>query len=267
MNLGLKGKVALVAASSKGLGRAVADEMGAEGASLVMCARDAGHLDEAKLAISERCGVDVVAVPADLSDPEQLDRVVADGLGHFGKIDILVTNTGGPPAGPFEDHSREVWHDAVRQNLDSVVNLTRAVLPGMKERRWGRILNITSIAVKQPVDGLMLSNIEQHPRGGDGVRPDVGQRSGRVRDHGEQRDARLHEHGAVGGTGASHRGDEGRHGGRGEGGVGKRGAHGQAGGATGARRAGDVLGLRAGRVHHGDINTRRWRMDSRIGLA
>jgi 3-oxoacyl-[acyl-carrier protein] reductase len=158
VNLGLKGKVALVAASSKGLGRAVADEMGAEGASLVMCARDAGHLDEAKLAISERCGVDVVAVPADLSDPEQLDRVVADGLGHFGKIDILVTNTGGPPAGPFEDHSREVWHDAVRQNLDSVVNLTRAVLPGMKERRWGRILNITSIAVKQPVDGLMLSN-------------------------------------------------------------------------------------------------------------
>ncbi len=158
MNLGLKGKVALVAASSKGLGRAVADEMGAEGASLVMCARDPGPLDEAKQAISESCGVDVVAVPADLSDPEQLDRVVADGLGHFGKIDILVTNTGGPPAGPFEDHSREVWQDAVRQNLDSVVNLTRAVLPGMKERRWGRILNITSIAVKQPVDGLMLSN-------------------------------------------------------------------------------------------------------------
>jgi 3-oxoacyl-[acyl-carrier protein] reductase len=158
VNLGLKGKVALVAASSKGLGRAVADEMGAEGASLIMCARETGPLDEAKRAIAEACDVDVLAVTADLSDPAQVDRLVSEGLDHFGRIDILVTNTGGPPAGPFEDHSREVWHDAVRQNLDSVVNLTRAVLPGMKERRWGRILNITSIAVKQPVDGLMLSN-------------------------------------------------------------------------------------------------------------
>jgi 3-oxoacyl-[acyl-carrier protein] reductase len=77
---------------------------------------------------------------------------------EFGRVDILVTNGGGPPAGPFESHSAEAWHAAVRQTLDSVVELTRAVLPGMKERRWGRIINITSIAVKQPVDNLILSN-------------------------------------------------------------------------------------------------------------
>jgi 3-oxoacyl-[acyl-carrier protein] reductase len=76
----------------------------------------------------------------------------------FGRVDILVTNSGGPPAGPFESHSPDAWHEAVRQNLDSVVELTRAALPGMKERRWGRIVNVTSIAVKQPVDNLILSN-------------------------------------------------------------------------------------------------------------
>ncbi len=158
MNLGLDDKVALVAASSKGLGRAVADEMAAEGASLIMCARDAGPLEDAKRAITEACGVDVVAKATDLTDSAQLDQLVQEGLSHFGRIDVLVTNTGGPPAGPFEAHSPEVWHEAVAQNLESVLNLTRAVLPGMKERRWGRIVNITSIAVKQPVDGLMLSN-------------------------------------------------------------------------------------------------------------
>jgi 3-oxoacyl-[acyl-carrier protein] reductase len=85
-------------------------------------------------------------------------RVVDAGMRAFGRIDILVTNGGGPPAGPFESHSADAWHEAVRQNLDSVVELTRAVLPGMKTRRWGRIINVTSIAVKQPVDNLILSN-------------------------------------------------------------------------------------------------------------
>ncbi|MDQ3604861.1 MAG: SDR family oxidoreductase, partial [Gemmatimonadota bacterium] len=80
------------------------------------------------------------------------------GIDRFGQIDILVTNAGGPPAGPFEQHSAEAWRQAVRLNLESVLNLVRAVLPGMKERGWGRILNVTSIAVKQPVEGLILSN-------------------------------------------------------------------------------------------------------------
>ena len=158
MNFGLENRIALVAASSKGLGRAVAAELAAEGAALIMCARETAALDDAKRSITDAFGVKVVAIATDLSDPQQVDRLVAEGLSHFGRIDILVTNTGGPPAGEFETHSPEVWRDAIRQNLESVLNLTRAVLPGMKERRWGRILNITSIAVKQPIDSLILSN-------------------------------------------------------------------------------------------------------------
>ena len=158
MDLGLRGKVALVAASSRGLGRATAEELAAEGADLVMCARSEGPLREAATAIERASGVRVVALPADLADPDAVDRVVAEALGTFGRVDVLVTNTGGPPAGPFESHSREAWHEAVRQNLDSVLNLVRPILPGMKERRWGRIINVTSITVKQPVDNLILSN-------------------------------------------------------------------------------------------------------------
>lgn len=158
MDLGLRGKVALVAASSRGLGRATAEELAAEGADLVMCARSEGPLREAATAIERASGVRVVALPADLADPDAVDRVVAQALGTFGRVDVLVTNTGGPPAGPFESHSREAWHEAVRQNLDSVLNLVRPILPGMKERRWGRIINVTSITVKQPVDNLILSN-------------------------------------------------------------------------------------------------------------
>lgn len=158
MDLGLKGKVALVAASSRGLGRAIAAELAAEGASLVMCARGEAALLDAQAAIERTTGARVVAVTADLSDPGAVQRLVASGIRELGRIDVLVTNTGGPPAGPFESHSPDTWQAAIRQNLESVLNLTRAVLPGMKERRWGRIVNVTSIAVKQPVANLILSN-------------------------------------------------------------------------------------------------------------
>ncbi len=157
MDLGLSGKVALVAGSSRGLGRAIAEELAAEGASLVLCARREDSLQEARSAIEQR-GARVIAVAADLSESAQVERVVEAGMREFEGIDILVTNAGGPPAGPFEQHSPEAWDRAVQLTLGSVLNLTRAVLPGMKERRWGRILNVTSIAVKQPVDGLILSN-------------------------------------------------------------------------------------------------------------
>ncbi len=157
MNLGLEGRVALVAASSRGLGRAIAEELGAEGCSLVICARSPGPLAEAQAAL-EAAGVKVAAVAADLSTAEGVDAVVDTALSTFGRVDVLVTNAGGPPSGPFEDHGPEAWRNAVALTLESVLNLTRRVLPGMKERRWGRILNVTSIAVKQPVDGLILSN-------------------------------------------------------------------------------------------------------------
>ena len=157
MDLGLSDKVALVAASSRGLGRAVAEELGREGARLILCARGEAALRETADAI-RASGAEVEAVVADVSRSADVARVVEAGLRRFGRIDILVTNGGGPPAGPFESHAADAWHEAVRQNLDSVVELTRAVLPGMKERRWGRIVNVTSIAVKQPVDNLILSN-------------------------------------------------------------------------------------------------------------
>jgi 3-oxoacyl-[acyl-carrier protein] reductase len=158
MDLGLTGKVALVAAASRGLGRAVAEELAREGAHLVLCARGADALRETATAIRTATGVTVVDVAADLSEPEGIARVTGEALRTFGHVDVLVTNAGGPPAGPFESHTAETWEAAVRLNLMSVVELTRAVLPGMKDRRWGRIINVTSIAVKQPVDGLILSN-------------------------------------------------------------------------------------------------------------
>lgn len=158
MDLGLKDKVALVAASSQGLGRAVAEELGAEGASLILCARDGRTLADTAAAIAEHTGAHVLAVPADVTVTEDIKRLVDAGNERFGRIDILVTNAGGPPAGRFEQLTREQWEQAIRLTLLSAVELTRQVLPGMKERRWGRIINITSIAVKQPVENLLLSN-------------------------------------------------------------------------------------------------------------
>ncbi|MFL6467049.1 MAG: SDR family oxidoreductase [Pyrinomonadaceae bacterium] len=158
MDLGLKGKVALVAAASQGLGRAVAEELAAEGSSLVLCARGEEALKATCESIREQTGAGVIGVVGDLSVTADIERIVNEGIRHFGRIDILVTNSGGPPTGKFEKLTRENWDDATRGLLTSVLDLTRLVLPGMKERRWGRILNITSIAAKQPIENLMLSN-------------------------------------------------------------------------------------------------------------
>lgn len=158
MDLGLRNKVALVAAASRGLGRAIADALAAEGTSLVICARGADELEIAKRSIESRTGANVHAIAADVSDLAQLQRLASQAVAKWGRIDILVTNAGGPPAGTFDTHAWETWERAVNLTLRSAVELTRAVLPGMRERKWGRIINVTSIAVKQPVDNLMLSN-------------------------------------------------------------------------------------------------------------
>lgn len=158
MDFQLQDRVALVAASSQGLGLAVARELGLEGARLVICARGQASLDAAKASLEAELEQEVLSVSADLGTPEGIENVVGSALDVFGKVDVLVTNSGGPPAGPFESHDAAAWDRAIRQNFDSVVNLVRGVLPGMKQRRWGRIINITSIAVKQPVNNLILSN-------------------------------------------------------------------------------------------------------------
>jgi 3-oxoacyl-[acyl-carrier protein] reductase len=158
MDLGLKQKVALVVAGSRGLGKAVAEELAAEGASLILCARDAKVLTETAAAVATEHDAHVLAIPADVEIPADIKRVVDSGLDRFGRIDILVTNAGGPPAGRFDQITTEQWEAATRLTLYSAIEFARLVLPGMRERAWGRILNITSIAVKQPVDNLMLSN-------------------------------------------------------------------------------------------------------------
>ena len=158
MDLGIKDKVALVAAASTGLGRAVAEELAAEGASLILCARNEERLTATANDIARSTGVGVLAMPTDVTVSADIEKLVSAGLEKFGRIDILVTNAGGPPAGRFEQLSLDQWEAATRLTLFSAIKLTRYVLPGMKERRWGRILNITSIAVKQPVENLMLSN-------------------------------------------------------------------------------------------------------------
>src|SRR5688572_25260685 len=158
MDLGFAGKTALVAAASKGLGRACAEEFAAEGARVVICARGADVLERTRGEIAAKTRADVYAVAADLSTMEGIGTVVTEAQRRLGHVDILVNNAGGPPSGPFEQHPWDQWEKAIHLNLRSTVELTRRLLPDMRSRRWGRIVNVTSIAVKQPVDGLILSN-------------------------------------------------------------------------------------------------------------
>ena len=158
MDLGLKDKVALVCASSKGLGRAVAEELAAEGATVCMCARTRQTLEAAADEIRSKTGSTIVPLVADVTQEGDIARLVETVRKKFGAIHILVNNAGGPPAGPFEAHAMDAWRRAIELNFLSSVQLCRAVVPIMKEQRWGRIINITSITVKQPVEGLMLSN-------------------------------------------------------------------------------------------------------------
>jgi 3-oxoacyl-[acyl-carrier protein] reductase len=158
VELALRGKVALVAAASRGLGYAIAHELAAEGASVAICARGERRLQEAASEIAAATGSRVLPLAGDVSWPADVARIVAAALAELGRVDVLVTNSGGPPPGSFETTPPEAWRAAVDVLLTSAVELIRAVLPGMKERRFGRILNVTSITVKQPIENLILSN-------------------------------------------------------------------------------------------------------------
>lgn len=159
MDLGLKNKVALVAASSKGLGKAVAWQLAREGAKLVICARDKKTLEKAADEIFLETGVSVFPLAVNLMEVTQIDWLVEETLDLFGKVDILVTNAGGPPPGDFLDLNESDWEDAIQLTMLSAIRLTRAVLPSMQKNGWGRIIHITSVSVKQPVPGLHLSNV------------------------------------------------------------------------------------------------------------
>ena len=159
MNLGLTDKVAVVGASSKGLGRAIALGLAQEGAKVTICARDRDALAATADDIRNQTGTEVLAVPTDVSQPEQVENLINTTISHFGGIDILVNNAGGPRAGRFDDLAAQDYQDAVHLNLMSTINLCRAAVPSMRERGGGRIINLTSVSVKQPVDNLMLSNM------------------------------------------------------------------------------------------------------------
>lgn len=158
MDLGIAGRRALICGASSGLGRAIAEELSREGARVVIVSRSAERIEAARAAIVASTGGEVHAITADLSSPDGPANAVREAEERLGGLDILVTNTGGPPSGPFEDHDREAWRAAYHGLLESVVELTRAALPGMRAQNWGRIVNVTSISVKQPVGGLILSN-------------------------------------------------------------------------------------------------------------
>jgi 3-oxoacyl-[acyl-carrier protein] reductase len=158
MDMGLKGKKALVAGASKGLGRAVAEGLAAEGCDLTICARSSDTLNKTAQEIRGKYAVQVNPLTVDLSEPRAPGKLVHEAIALYGRLDVLVTNAGGPPAGGFDDFSEEDWLKAVRLTLLSALDMARAALPGMREKGWGRIINMTSISVKQPVDGLLLSN-------------------------------------------------------------------------------------------------------------
>ena len=158
MDLGLNGKIALVAASSRGLGRAVAATLAREGAAVVMCSRDRDALESAADRICADTGAEVHTVVADLASPDGPRRFVEAALEWAGGVDILVTNNGGPPTGTFAELDRAAWRAATDQLLTSAVELIRHAVPAMKQRGGGRIINIASISVKQPIPNLMLSN-------------------------------------------------------------------------------------------------------------
>jgi 3-oxoacyl-[acyl-carrier protein] reductase len=158
MDLGLTGKVALVAGGSMGLGRAVAAEFAREGARVAICALDDDELSHAEEYLQGIAGSDVLAVPADLAVPREAAQFVRTVIDRFGTVDVLVNNAGGPPSVSFPDIDDDLWDYGFRLNLMSTIAMTREAVPVMKEKRWGRIINMTSISVKQPIDGLILSN-------------------------------------------------------------------------------------------------------------
>ncbi len=158
MDLGLKGKAAFVAGGSQGLGKAVAMEMSREGARIAICALDDPELPKAVEEIRQATGGEIIGIPADLGDAAQARGFIRKGIEHFGTVDILVNNAGGPPDRTFLEVDDDQWYLGIRLNLMSTIIMTREVVPVMVEKRWGRIINMTSISVKQPIDGLILSN-------------------------------------------------------------------------------------------------------------
>lgn len=158
MDLGIKDRVAIVAAGSKGIGFAVALELAREGARVFLCSRDETRASEAAQKIHDETGATVAGIGADVTDDAAIQRFVNLARERAGRIDILITNAGGPPASSFADADLDAFRKAFELNALSAIRLAKLVLPGMRKQKWGRIVNITSVSAKQPIDGLLYSN-------------------------------------------------------------------------------------------------------------
>ncbi|MDE2127001.1 MAG: SDR family oxidoreductase [Armatimonadetes bacterium] len=158
MDLGLKGRAAFVAAASKGLGFAVARGLAAEGARVAICARTTDEVNAAAAQIARETGAETLALTADVTREEEITRAVELAADRFGGLQIMVPNSGGPPAGAFETLESAAWASAIESTLLSTVRLIRSALPHMQAAGWGRIVVITSTSVRQPIPGLLLSN-------------------------------------------------------------------------------------------------------------
>jgi 3-oxoacyl-[acyl-carrier protein] reductase len=158
MELKLEGRRAIVMAASRGLGFACAAGLAREGVQLVICSRDAARIEEAAVRLRQETGASVHAVAADVSSPQEARRLVALAVEHYGGVDIVVHNAGGPPAGDFQSVNEAQWHKAIEQNLMSLVRIVDASVPEMRRAGGGRILTIASSSVKQPIPNLVLSN-------------------------------------------------------------------------------------------------------------
>ncbi len=158
MDLGLRGKVAVVAAASQGLGKAVAAALAEEGAKVAICSRDRSRIEGAAAEIVEKTGGETLALRADVTRRSDIRDMVAQVVDAYGAIHVLVTNAGGPPSGEFSDVSEEDWYSVFDLTFMSAVRLIRECLPHMRKAGWGRIIAMTSLSVKQPLDNLVLSN-------------------------------------------------------------------------------------------------------------
>ena len=158
MDLGLNNKIALVTAASQGLGKASALSIANEGATVIICSRDKEKISKAAKDIKDQSGSEVIFFQTDLSEEIEINKMVEDIIKKYGRIDILVNNTGGPKAGFFDDITDDDWLSTFESTFLSAVRLTRSVLPSMKRNKWGRIINISSVSAKQPIDNLILSN-------------------------------------------------------------------------------------------------------------
>lgn len=157
MDLGIAGRVALVCGSSAGLGRAIADALAVEGCRVAVNGRDEERLNHAVALLAQRHETEIAGFRADVSVPAQAADLMDQVRQRFGSVDILVCNAAGPPAAPFDATPGESWQMALDLNLLSTVHLCRAAVPLMRTRRWGRIICLTSVAARQPIQGLILS--------------------------------------------------------------------------------------------------------------